>query len=657
MENNDETLVFKVEKNNNILWQKNNVVSGNKSYQIYKFNGEIIEMAYKEQLVDENNKPSESVRVYYNHQTESEAFKCDYTRDGLKRVTRKEFETPNTTNNKSIQTYEYLTEQKPSTNINLQTSFVKKELYKYGSTATAEDNMEKASRVYEYDGNGNIKSITATRREENYNGSGIAFQVDKHIYYKYDEMNRLEREDNEFFNKTCIYSYDANGNLSTKRTVEYTTEANPNYTLRTVYHNNPNFPQVLTRIENNGMMDTITYDENNVLFPKTYKGKNLTWSGSKLASYTKNGTTYSFTYDAFGRKVKKEAGNSYNWYFYDGNSLVGEDWYSSAGTLAISIRYLYDKEGISGFKVRLNGFNDGKFSYYQVTKDILGNIIRIDGSEGKVFDAEYNAFGEINIITDEPLAGVNNIYCASSIFPFRYRGYFYDADLGLYYLMSRYYDPETGRFISPDAIEYLDPSTIGGLNLYSYCNNNPVMGYDPSGTFDWNIFWNVLIGVGTILVTTALMVATAGIAATLLGASSAMISGAMTGALAGGLISGGINLGNQIFENGGYNLNFNDIVTSTIFGSAMGAFSGGIGILSSAKAVGTKFLIHRGMQAGANAIISFTGYILQSSINGEKITLKNAAVAIIGGFVSGMFFNNFLRALLTNVVFETIFYL
>ena len=182
------------------------------------------------------------------------------------------------------------------------------------------------------------------------------------------------------------------------------------------------------------------------------------------------------------------------------------------------------------------------------------------------------------------------------------------------------------------------------------------MRYDPSGTFDWNIFWNVLIGVGTILVTTALMVATAGIAATLLGASSAMISGAMTGALAGGLISGGINLGKQILDNGGYNLNFKDIVTSTIFGSAMGAFSGGIGVLSSAKAVGTKLLINCGMQAGANAIISFTGYVLQSSINGEEITLKNTAAAIIGGFVSGMFFNNFLRALLTNVVFETIFY-
>ena len=57
--------------------------------------------------------------------------------------------------------------------------------------------------------------------------------------------------------------------------------------------------------------------------------------------------------------------------------------------------------------------------------------------------------------------------------------------------MSRYYDPETGRFISPDAIEYLDPSTIGGLNLYSYCNNNPVMYVDPSG-HSWESFWSAI---------------------------------------------------------------------------------------------------------------------------------------------------------------------
>ena len=47
--------------------------------------------------------------------------------------------------------------------------------------------------------------------------------------------------------------------------------------------------------------------------------------------------------------------------------------------------------------------------------------------------------------------------------------------------MSRYYDPQTGRFINADSLEYLDPETVGGLNLYAYCGNNPVMYADPSG--------------------------------------------------------------------------------------------------------------------------------------------------------------------------------
>ena len=67
--------------------------------------------------------------------------------------------------------------------------------------------------------------------------------------------------------------------------------------------------------------------------------------------------------------------------------------------------------------------------------------------------------------------------------PFRYRGYYYDSSIGLYYLNSRYYDPETGRFLNEDLVSYLEPETIGGINLYAYCLNDPVNNIDPSGHF------------------------------------------------------------------------------------------------------------------------------------------------------------------------------
>ena len=68
-----------------------------------------------------------------------------------------------------------------------------------------------------------------------------------------------------------------------------------------------------------------------------------------------------------------------------------------------------------------------------------------------------------------------------SLNAFTYRGYYYDKESGLYYLVNRYYDPRTGRFISPDDISYLNSETIGGLNLYSYCLNNPIFYVDPDG--------------------------------------------------------------------------------------------------------------------------------------------------------------------------------
>ena len=71
--------------------------------------------------------------------------------------------------------------------------------------------------------------------------------------------------------------------------------------------------------------------------------------------------------------------------------------------------------------------------------------------------------------------------------PFRYRGYYYDADLGLYYLNSRYYDSVVGRFINPDSVMAGVGGDLRGSNLYAYCFNNPVNMSDPDGNWPWLI--------------------------------------------------------------------------------------------------------------------------------------------------------------------------
>ena len=115
---------------------------------------------------------------------------------------------------------------------------------------------------------------------------------------------------------------------------------------------------------------------------------------------------------------------------------------------------------------------DGTDYYFR--KNIFGDIIEVFASDGtSVASFVYDAYGKV--LTESGTM-------ASKV-PFRYRGYYYDQETRLYYLQSRYYDPATGRFISPDSIEYLAPDSPQGLNLYAYCWHNPVMFTDESGHF------------------------------------------------------------------------------------------------------------------------------------------------------------------------------
>ena len=119
-------------------------------------------------------------------------------------------------------------------------------------------------------------------------------------------------------------------------------------------------------------------------------------------------------------------------------------------------------------------------------KDIEGNIIGIYDmdSEGRVARYEYDAWGGCKVCNADGSENTSETFIGN-INPFRYKSYYYDSETKLYYLISRYYDPETGRFISPDHMGYMaeQMDRLNGCNLYAYCLNNPVMYSDQEGTF------------------------------------------------------------------------------------------------------------------------------------------------------------------------------
>ena len=206
-----------------------------------------------------------------------------------------------------------------------------------------------------------------------------------------------------------------------------------------------------------------------------YKDQDLTWTKVRqLASYGNN----TFQYGADGIRYKKN--NTV--YTLDGSKILQE----TDGTKII--KYYYGNGGVVGFNY--NGAD------YFFEKNLQGDVIALLDKDG-YFVAEYvyDAWGKILSMTDSTGNDIsNNISHVGYLNPFRYRGYYYDVETDLYYLESRYYDPETGRFLNADSLSYLgEGSDLQNYNLYSYCENNPVMYSDPSGH---SITISLLVGLG-----------------------------------------------------------------------------------------------------------------------------------------------------------------
>ena len=178
-------------------------------------------------------------------------------------------------------------------------------------------------------------------------------------------------------------------------------------------------------------------------------------------------------------------------------------------------------------------------------KDIEGNIIGIYDmdSEGRVAKYEYDAWGRSKVCNADGSENTSETFIGN-INAFRYKSYYYDSETKLYYLISRYYDPETGRFISPDHMGYalMSATEINGVNLYAYCLNNPIMYSDPEGTFIWFVFVAAIV-IGAVAGGVSAGIESADNGAGIGETIGSVVLGVISGALIGAAIGSGLGAG------------------------------------------------------------------------------------------------------------------
>ena len=320
---------------------------------------------------------------------------------------------------------------------------------------------------YTYDANGNITSVS--------DGTYT-------VSYAYDSQNQLIRENNQKLNKTWTWAYDGAGNILSRSEYAYTTGTlGTPLSTKSYAYGDSGWGDLLTGFNGNA----ITYDDIGNM--RTYGSRTFTWEHGRQLSAVDN---LQMTYDENGLRLTKYdsiTGMYYNYYYRD-NRLVrmtfnnddvsGSQYFNyDAEGNPVSADYLIEHWGYwdeNGNHVDLNEcyYID---TYYYIT-NIQGDVIALTDQFGRLLaEYTYDAWGNILDTTY-----YNDAQYYATYNPFRYRGYIYDIETGLYYLQSRYYDPEIGRFINADALVSTGQGFIGN-NMFTYCLNNPVNMADYNG--------------------------------------------------------------------------------------------------------------------------------------------------------------------------------
>ncbi len=491
---------------------------------------------------------------------------------------------------------------------------------------------------YLYDKKGNITEIRQ-------NNNLIA-------RYKYDGLSRIIREDNKNLQKTTTFAYDEGGNITKRTQYPFTLADNLDYLEgREFDYHYPAFGWKDQLMQYNG--ENFEYDK--LGNPTLYRDKTLKWShGRQLDKF---GDIASYSYNASGIRTKKISNGFTTQFFLNGNKIIAQK--DAINTMF----FYYGTDGLTGFN--LNGNN------YLYKKNAQNDIIGIyNDKQELICKYEYDAWGAVkccykskdeNYIDIEEDYEYNNIEDINRFVafknPFRYRSYYYDFETRLYYLNSRYYDPELGRFINADSLSILENTkdVINGLNLYAYCINNPVNTSDDDGELPKWLKW--LIGGLTIAVvaiaTIVAIAVTAGAAgigfgaafagafglggATSIGGFAGFMAGVTIGTLTGstiGLLGGGFTslLNGKSFWDGA--------ADGFMWGAISGAISGGISTLSFGG-VGNFGYKGQGniFQVGLQGFVGLSTYIGKSLSNNETPTFIGIILSLFGGITGGLLNN------------------
>lgn len=344
----------------------------------------------------------------------------------------------------------------------------------FRSTLISRDKINEYNYKYYYDASGNI--IAVTRQNENTETSATTIQQ-----FTYDELNQLIRANDLEKNCTEVYNYDNGGNITSVTTYPLTWGSLDGVTVASTVnytYGDSNWKDKLTLY--NGQ--TITYDE--IGNPLSYRGYTLSWqNGRQLVSLSGNGVTASYTYDIDGLRTSKTVNGVKHEYYYVGNRLQYEAFGSS------KLWFFYDVDGNpSGVRY----YNGSSIADYYFVCNWRGDVLKIFDSSGSlVVNYDYDAWGNVVSITDANGAIITSSTHIANVNPLRYRGYYYDTETKIYYINSRYYDPEVKRMLNADdtALAAVSLEALTDKNHFAYCDNNPVLRADGDGDY-----WHIIVG-------------------------------------------------------------------------------------------------------------------------------------------------------------------